>query len=113
MPLPPFITAPRLAACLLLLTMSIASAQQQQKKPRAPRMLEVERYEDAPALVYRTDYSPRRVSQHGNFTSYQVILGAAGANNLGDAGNDPSITIDPADPKKIAIGWRQFNTVSS
>jgi len=32
---------------------------------------------------------------------------------LGDAANEPSIAIDPTDPNRIVIGWRQFDNVSS
>jgi len=32
---------------------------------------------------------------------------------VGDAANEPSIAIDPTDPRKMAIGWRQFDSVES
>jgi len=32
---------------------------------------------------------------------------------VGDAANEPSIAVDLTDPRKIVIGWRQFNSVSS
>ncbi len=49
----------------------------------------------------------------GAFHIVQVNVGAAGANILGDAGNEPSIAVDPTDPNHMAIGWRQFDNVSS
>ena len=49
----------------------------------------------------------------GKFVSVQVNVDANGSNIAGDAANEPSIAIDPTDPNRIAIGWRQFNNVSS
>ena len=53
------------------------------------------------------------VSQHDAFTSYQVNVDSNGHNIVGDAANEPSICVDPTNPSKMTIGWRQFNTVSS
>lgn len=47
------------------------------------------------------------------FKSVQVNVDAFGRNIAGDAANEPSIAIDPNDPNKIVIGWRQFDTVDS
>ena len=49
----------------------------------------------------------------GGFTSVQVNVDANGSNILGDAANEPSIAIDPLNPSRIVIGWRQFDTVTS
>src|SRR2546428_8091363 len=46
-------------------------------------------------------------------TSYQVNVNASGQNIAGDAANEPSLCIDPSNPNRIAIGWRQFNTTNS
>jgi len=45
--------------------------------------------------------------------SYQVNVNAAGQNIAGDAANEPSLCIDPTNPNRIAIGWRQFDTTNS
>lgn len=45
--------------------------------------------------------------------SVQVNVNALGQNILGDAANEPSLCVDPTNPNRIAIGWRQFNTVSN
>ena len=45
--------------------------------------------------------------------SVQVNVAAGGGNVVGDAANEPSIAVDPTDPSKIAIGWRQFDTITS
>ena len=49
----------------------------------------------------------------GAFTSVQVNTDGLGNNILGDAANEPSIAVDPTDLNKMAIGWRQFDTVTS
>jgi hypothetical protein len=45
--------------------------------------------------------------------SYQVNVNAAGTNIVGDAANEPSMCVDPTNPNRMAIGWRQFDTVTS
>ena len=47
------------------------------------------------------------------FTMVQVNVDAYGQNIPGDAANEPSMTIDPQDPRHIVIGWRQFDNVYS
>jgi len=44
------------------------------------------------------------------FVSVQVNVDANGDNTVGDAGNEPSIAIDPTAPGTYIIGWRQFDT---
>jgi hypothetical protein len=66
-----------------------------------------------PAPLRKIETSPRMVSQFGVFTSYQVNVDAAGNNILGDAANEPSISVDPTDGNKMVIGWRQFNSIQS
>ena len=63
--------------------------------------------------IYRVEPGPRMVSPFGPFVSYQVNVDANGNNIIGDAANEPSIAVDPTNPNKMVIGWRQFNTVSS
>lgn len=43
----------------------------------------------------------------------QVNVDENGNNMLGDAANETSIAIDPLNPNRIVIGWRQFDTVTS
>ena len=50
---------------------------------------------------------------YGRFTSVQVNVNALGANIIHDAANEPSIAVDPGNPSRIAIGWRQFDSVNS
>lgn len=43
----------------------------------------------------------------------QVNVDANGYNIVGDAANEPSMTIDPKNPQNMVIGWRQFDNVLS
>ncbi|MCP4591164.1 MAG: exo-alpha-sialidase, partial [bacterium] len=49
----------------------------------------------------------------GNFTSVQVNVDQFGDNIPGDAANEPSIAVDPTNPNRMVIGWRQFDTIAS
>jgi hypothetical protein len=73
----------------------------------------LEKYDNPPAYIYRLETSPRMISQYGPFTSFQVNVDVNGNNIVGDAGNEPSIAVDPTDGSKMAIGWRQFDSVGS
>ncbi len=47
------------------------------------------------------------------FESVQVNVSGDGFNIAGDAANEPSIAVDPTNPERVVIGWRQFDTVTS
>src|SRR5436190_3766467 len=86
----------------------------QAESSRKPRMTEpLEKYNMPPAYIYRLETGPRMISQFGLFTSFQVNVDGGGNNILGDAANEPSITVDPTNHNRMAIGWRQFNSVNS
>ena len=53
-----------------------------------------------------------RVFNNGYFTT-QVNVDENGMDIIGDAGNETSLAVDPNNPNRIVIGWRQFDTVSS
>jgi hypothetical protein len=55
---------------------------------------------------------PVRVERNG-FVSIQVNVAPDGSNVVGDAANEPSIAVDPNTPLRIAIGWRQFDSIAS
>ena len=48
-----------------------------------------------------------------SFFVAQVNVDASGLNIVGDAANEPSIAVDPTNPDKMVIGWRQFDTITS
>jgi Dockerin type I domain len=98
--------------CLVLLSvLPIASGQTAPHRPLPTEPLE--KYDNPPAYIFRLETSPRMISQYDIFTSYQVNVDANGHNILGDAANEPSIAVDPTNPSKMTIGWRQFNSVQS
>ena len=98
---------------LLVSIASIATASGQAPLWNPHTNRQVEKYDNPPALIYRLDTSPRMVSPHGVFTSYQVNVDANGNNIVGDAANECTISVDPTNGNKMAIGWRQFNSVTS
>jgi hypothetical protein len=103
-------------AHLLAVTFMSASAATAQFLPESfgPE-LPVEKYDDPPVplLLRNNGVSPAAVVPFGRFTSYQVNVNAAQQNITGDAANEPSIAVDPNNSNRIAIGWRQFDNVTS
>ena len=67
----------------------------------------------APVRPGSMRFSPAyRITTPG-FTSVQVNVDSLGRNIAGDAANEPSIAIDPTNPNRMLIGWRQFNSVTN
>src|SRR5437870_9704873 len=73
----------------------------------------LEKYDNPPGYIYRLETSPGMISPYGGFTSYQVNVDANHQNIVGDAANEPSIAVDPTNPSRMTIGWRQFDTYTS
>lgn len=92
----------------LIFVMTVSA---QRRKPLPHEELEV--YGDPPAASFQTGVSPGMKSVFGAFTSHQVNVNNLGQNITGDAANESSITVDPTDHNKMAIGWRQFDSVTS
>jgi len=65
----------------------------------------------APRVV--TPALPPEALRRGKYQSVQVNVDDFGENMVGDAANEPSIAVDPTDPKRLVIGWRQFDSISS
>jgi len=80
---------------------------------------EVERLDEIPDDQYvpvqkeKQQRSPAYRFSTDDFFTVQVNVDQFGQNIVGDAANEPSIAIDPANPNNMAIGWRQFDTISS
>jgi hypothetical protein len=49
----------------------------------------------------------------GSYVSIQVNVDALGQNIVGDAANEPSIAVNPTNGANMAIGWRQFDTITN
>lgn len=54
-----------------------------------------------------------RTPSRNNQAIHQVNVNGGGSNIAGDAANEPSMCIDPTNPNRIAVGWRQFDTIAS
>ena len=46
-------------------------------------------------------------------TMVQMNTNALGMDIVGDAANEPSLAVDPNNPNHMAVGWRQFDTITS
>ena len=60
--------------------------------------------------------SPRKkgyVFSSDSIFTIQVNTDAAGNNIPDDAANETSLAIDPTNPNRMAIGWRQFDNIAS
>jgi hypothetical protein len=57
--------------------------------------------------------SPAYQKQSSLVFTTQVNINSDGENIIGDAGNEPSLAIDPTNPNRMFIGWRQFDNVAS
>ena len=97
----------------LVLLSELAAASALEPPHRLSRTESLEKYDNPPMFIFRLETSPRMISQFGAFTSYQVNVDANGNNIVGDAANECSISVDPTNRNKMAIGWRQFNSVFS
>ena len=106
---------PQLAAICILTLCSIIPVSGQTLAPirKLPLNEALERYNMPPAAPRKIETSPRMISSLGVFTSFQVNVDANGNNILGDAANEPSISVDPTNGNKMAIAWRQFNSINS
>jgi len=103
----------RFFICLLLLSGLAAASAQAPSRKLLPLREPLEKYDNPPAFIFRMETSPRMISRYDTFTSYQVNVDANGNNIVGDAANETSIAVDPTNPSKMTIGWRQFNSVTS
>src|SRR5260370_21670019 len=108
------VLAAGLLICLAsLLALSTGSGQTLAPIRKLPLNEPLEKYDNPPAPPRKMETSPRMISQFGVFTSYQANVDANGNNILGDAANEPSISVDPTDGNKMMIAGRQFNAIGS
>src|SRR5205809_2927313 len=105
----------RLGLLSFVILFSLITAASSQTLPPKPLPSEpLEKFDNPPAPVEAiTVLSPGLVSHFGPYPSYQVNVDANGNNIVGDAANEPSICLDPTNPNRMAVGWRQFNNVGS
>jgi hypothetical protein len=103
-------------ACAIVLTSpTFATTQNSGRDTLAFRRMQLEVPDDkyVPSSHKGRQTSPAyHISSQGFFAT-QVNVDEFGNNILGDAANEPSIAVDPTNPNRMAIGWRQFNTVTN
>jgi hypothetical protein len=108
------LSAASLLLCLIwVLSLSSVSGQTLAPIRKLPLTEPLEKYNDPPAPPRKIETSPRMISPYGVFISYQANVDGSGNNILGDAANEPSISVDPTNGNKMAIGWRQFDSIQS
>src|SRR6266581_8104537 len=107
------LTAGLLICLASLLALSTGWGQTLAPIRKLPLNEPLEKYDNPPALPRKIETSPRMISQFGVFTSYQANVDANGQNILGDAANECPISVDPTNPNRMTIAWRQFNDVTS
>ncbi|HET9299352.1 MAG TPA: sialidase family protein [Candidatus Polarisedimenticolaceae bacterium] len=66
-----------------------------------------------PAAEDRFARSPGARIALGSYASVQVNVDSNGNNIVGDAANEPSLTVNPTNRANIVVGWRQFDTINS
>src|SRR6266404_7787519 len=103
----------RFFVCLGSLVALASASAQLAPTHKVPRNEPLEKYDNPPAPPRKIETSPRMISQFGLFTSYQVNVDQNGQNILGDAANEPSISVDPTNLNKMVIGWRQFDSIQA
>lgn len=100
---------------LIFFSNSILSQYRQQKNnpPDKTAHQESKEGEYYPDLRESQQRSPAYNYSMNSIVTVQVNVDASGQNIVGDAANEPSIAINFNDKNIMAIGWRQFNTISS
>lgn len=101
-------------ALILVLGAAAQSAEPEPLEQDRTRPLEFE--DDAPTKASAASTGRRSPGMHvlrPKFFTTQVNVDGAGQNIVGDAANEPSIAVDPLDPKRMVIGWRQFDSITS
>jgi len=70
-------------------------------------------YQPRPAIPPIGIPAGKAIVDRDGYVSVQVNVDEFGNNIPGDAANEPTIAVDPNNPNRIVIGWRQFDTVES
>ena len=105
-----------LVVLFLILPNQIISQTKEQKIDNPPDPTahhEIKDNDYVPVLRKNQGRSPAYKYSMSNISTTQVNVDENGQNIVGDAANEPSIAVDPNDPNRMAIGWRQFNTITN
>jgi hypothetical protein len=87
--------------------------QEKRKQPDPTLHNEIPDDNYVPVSRESQEKSPAFHYSMNNIVTVQVNVDGSGLNIVGDAANETSIAVDPNDHNRIAIGWRQFNTITS
>ncbi len=98
---------------MVMILTSVVSFAQNRESDNRYMYKETPDDEYLPMLDKDKKTSPAYRYRSSVFFTAQVNVDANGDNILGDAANEPSIAIDPLNPDRIVIGWRQFDNVAS
>ena len=105
----------RLLLPLILFSQSVVFAEAPPGAEREPAAFHHE-VPDDPYLAVPVESrvtSPAFRAVRGAFASVQVNVDDLGMNIVGDAANEPSIAVDLTNSRRVAIGWRQFDSIAS
>jgi hypothetical protein len=106
-----------LLLAILIISSNLSYSQsdiKQSGKPPDPRLHnEIKEDEYVPDLRESQERTPAYSYSRSSIITTQVNVDENGQNIVGDAANEPSIAVDRNNSNRIAIGWRQFNTISS
>jgi hypothetical protein len=92
---------------------SQADNQKKGNPPHPSLHQEIKDGEYIPDLRDSQGRSPGYKYTMSNIVTSQVNVDANGQNIVGDAANEPSIAVDRNNPNRMAIGWRQFNSINN
>ncbi len=76
-----------------------------------PQEIPDDPYISAPRNSMQKQPAYRKINS--TYFTTQVNVDNSGMDIIGDAGNETSIAVDPTNPNRMVIGWRQFDTVTS
>ena len=101
---------------LIPFPLSFSQDDKQEKQVLPWKIEQLDEFPDdeyVPVQKEKQQRSPAYRFSSSDFFAVQVNVDEFGQNIVGDAANEPSIAIDPANPNNMSIGWRQFDTISS
>lgn len=102
-----------LAAIFILPSFSFAQNEKSGKPKKILMHHEIPDDSYIPGTNDNSKTSPAYRTKGSTFYTTQVNINSDGENILGDAANEPSIAVDPTNPARMAIGWRQFDDVNN
>jgi hypothetical protein len=111
-----FIRLAFLLVIVFLISPNLILSQTDKKKSNPPDRTAHQEIKDddyVPDLRDSQGRSPAYKYTMSNIVTTQVNVDANGQNIVGDAANEPSIAVNRNNPNSMAIGWRQFNTVTN